>query len=105
MKYLLCVSQFLYSFCFVFRIFKECIPIVVIFCKICFVGFETARALALAGCTVIMACRNISAAKAAAKIITNERAANIHVMALDLASLKSVRQFAQEYIDKGWSVL
>lgn len=67
------------------------------------VGFETARTLALTGCAVIMACRNLTSAKAAADLITQERpAATVHVMQLDLSSFRSVRQFAKEYIDKNW---
>lgn len=73
--------------------------------RCCFIGFETALTLALAGCTVTMACRNMVAAQSAAKKITNKNPdAKVHVIECDLASLKSVRMFAKQYIDKHWLV-
>ncbi|KAH1000472.1 WW domain-containing oxidoreductase [Dendroctonus ponderosae] len=62
------------------------------------IGFETARSLAKHGCTVIFACRNLSAAEEAIeKIRTEERlniADNCVAIHLDLVSLASVVQFA-----------
>ena len=59
------------------------------------IGFETARSLALHGCHVVLACRDISQAEAAAGKIRAEKA---HVrctgMRLDLASLESVTEFS-----------
>ncbi|KXJ80241.1 hypothetical protein RP20_CCG025205 [Aedes albopictus] len=63
------------------------------------IGFETARSLALHGCEVIFACRNESATKEAIdKIATEKEAAGqrCKFMKLDLASLHSVGQCAQE---------
>jgi len=62
------------------------------------IGFETARALAAKGATVIMACRNLDKANPKAEEI---RAAhpgfNVEVMQLDLSNLDSVRQFAEAF--------
>ena len=61
-------------------------------------GFETARALAAKGCTVVLACRNPDKAEAAkARIQTESPHAALQCMALDLGSLASVRAFAQAY--------
>ena len=60
------------------------------------IGFETARALAAAGARVILACRELSGAEDAASRI---RAAHPGALAegqkLDLASLRSVREFSE----------
>jgi NAD(P)-dependent dehydrogenase (short-subunit alcohol dehydrogenase family) len=61
-------------------------------------GFEDARALAGKGATVIMACRCVDKGEAAARQIRGDYpAAAVDVMALDLASLESVRRFAGEF--------
>jgi NAD(P)-dependent dehydrogenase (short-subunit alcohol dehydrogenase family) len=61
-------------------------------------GYETALALAGKGCSVVLACRNIEKAEAAkASILAQHPKATIDCMALDLASLKSVRRFAATY--------
>jgi NAD(P)-dependent dehydrogenase (short-subunit alcohol dehydrogenase family) len=61
-------------------------------------GFETALGLAAKGCSVVLACRNIAKAEAAkAGILARHPKASIHCMALDLASLRSVRKFAAAY--------
>lgn len=59
------------------------------------IGFETARALAEHGATVVMACRNLDKGEAALSRI-RERApeSDVSLMALDLASLASVAAFA-----------
>lgn len=68
-----------------------------------FTGFETARSLALHGCTVVLACRNIESANQAQQTIMTERpAAKVTVMKLDLSSLSSVKSFTQEYQRLGW---
>jgi NAD(P)-dependent dehydrogenase (short-subunit alcohol dehydrogenase family) len=61
------------------------------------IGFETARALAAHGAQVILACRNTSKAEQAADRIRAEygRAA-AGIVRLDLASLASVREAAEE---------
>ncbi|XP_006822216.1 WW domain-containing oxidoreductase-like [Saccoglossus kowalevskii] len=69
------------------------------------IGFETARSLAIHGAHVVMACRNLKKANAAAKKIRDERPeANleIEVMLLDLASFRSVQQFAENYKLREW---
>lgn len=58
-------------------------------------GFETARSLALHGCTVVFACRDITRTQAAIDRIKEERAhAVCDVIELDLARLHSVTKFA-----------
>lgn len=61
------------------------------------IGFATALALAGAGGTVVLACRNLDKAKAAAERITE---GEVHVVRLDLASLASVREAAAELRDR-----
>ena len=61
-------------------------------------GYETALGLAAKGCSVVLACRNIDKAEAAkASILAQHPKAVVDCMALDLASLKSVRKFAAAY--------
>ena len=61
-------------------------------------GFNTAKALALKGAKVIMACRNVEKGKLASSTIINEGAGvKPEVWQLDLASLKSVQQFAEKF--------
>ena len=68
-----------------------------------FLGFETARALALHGVHVTLACRNLKSANAAAAKIKKElEMAKIVTMTLDLASLRSVKQFAENYKHREW---
>lgn len=62
------------------------------------IGKETTRALAKKGAIIIMACRNLEKAEPVCKMIQAESGnPNIEVMKLDLASLKSVRNFRQEF--------
>jgi NAD(P)-dependent dehydrogenase (short-subunit alcohol dehydrogenase family) len=59
------------------------------------IGFETARALALAGAEVILACRDAARGEAAAdQIRADAPAARVEVAQLDLGRLTSVRAFA-----------
>jgi NAD(P)-dependent dehydrogenase (short-subunit alcohol dehydrogenase family) len=64
------------------------------------VGLATAEALAAAGARVILACRNVDKGKAAAATMAD----TVEVRALDLASLTSVREFA-ESVDEPIDVL
>jgi NAD(P)-dependent dehydrogenase (short-subunit alcohol dehydrogenase family) len=58
-------------------------------------GFETARALAAKGATVVMAARNMDKAKQAERAILEENPdATLDVRRLDLASLASVKELA-----------
>ncbi|XP_077982271.1 WW domain-containing oxidoreductase-like [Glandiceps talaboti] len=67
------------------------------------IGFETARNLAIHGAHVVMACRNLKKANAAAKTILEERPeAKVVTMLLDLASFRSVQQFAENYKLREW---
>ena len=60
------------------------------------IGKETALDLAKRGARVILACRDLGKAEAAAHEIRAESGnPNVAVEKLDLASLESVRQFAQ----------
>jgi len=69
------------------------------------IGLETAVGVAAEGATVVMACRNQTKATAAAAEVT-DRTGNkdVHVVALDLSDLASVRQ-AAEAILAGWDRL
>ena len=61
-------------------------------------GYETARALAQHGATVIMACRNRGKAEqAAASILATNPAGKVVIMELDLGDLNSVRGFADAF--------
>jgi NAD(P)-dependent dehydrogenase (short-subunit alcohol dehydrogenase family) len=60
-------------------------------------GFETALALAGAGATVVLACRDVEKGRrAAARIAERTPGGRVLVRRLDLASLASVRQAAEE---------
>jgi len=62
------------------------------------IGYETARALAHKGATVIMACRSVEKGQVAAhKIQDEDPQGTVAVMALDLANLSSVRDFAEGF--------
>ncbi len=62
------------------------------------IGYETARALAEHGATVIMACRNMKKAnRAANQIYTLNPTGKTVIMELDLADLDSVRRFADNF--------
>ena len=62
------------------------------------IGLCAARELARAGAHVIMACRNTGNGEAAAAQIRRELPeASVEVASLDLASLRSVREFAAAY--------
>jgi len=67
------------------------------------IGKQTIKTLYEAGCNVIMACRNTTAAESARSDImdtTPASTATIEVFALDLSSLQSVRDFAVAYTSK-----
>lgn len=61
-------------------------------------GYETAKALAMRGATVIMACRSPERGQAALDSIQAENpTGSARLMALDLASLKDVERFAEAF--------
>lgn len=61
-------------------------------------GFEASKEVARKGAKVIMACRSMDKAQAALTQISEEIPdASVEVMQLDLASLKSVHQFADNF--------
>lgn len=65
------------------------------------IGYEATRALAQNGATVVMACRNMKKANEAVKILHSLVPAKmLDVMALDLSSLASVRQFTTSFLEK-----
>jgi NAD(P)-dependent dehydrogenase (short-subunit alcohol dehydrogenase family) len=65
------------------------------------IGYETARALAYKGATVIMACRCPEKGPTAARQIEAENlAGTVEFMALDLAEMDSVQQFAATFSQK-----
>ncbi len=62
------------------------------------IGLETAKALAIKGADVVMACRNLQKADLAADSIRAEvPGANLTVIKLDLADLASVRMFTEAF--------
>ncbi len=64
-------------------------------------GFEDAKALAAKGAYVILACRDLEKAQAAAEEIHNQNSeASIEVMQLDLANLESIRNFTGQFNDR-----
>lgn len=60
------------------------------------IGRETARDLSGRGAKIIMACRDTKTAEKVAKEISRQTGGELVVMKLDLASLTSVRAFAEE---------
>lgn len=65
-------------------------------------GFHVARALALRGARVIMACRNLEKGEHARELIEQEGpAVEPEVWKLDLGSLDSVRQFSARFMASG----
>lgn len=67
------------------------------------IGFETVRSLVFHGAHVVMACRNMETAKQCKdKILLERPKAEVEVMKLDLASLKSVQDFADQYKQHNW---
>lgn len=64
-------------------------------------GYETALALSKEDYKVILACRNIDKAeKAKSDILAQNDTADLDIIQIDLSSLKSVRNFAQEFLSK-----
>jgi NAD(P)-dependent dehydrogenase (short-subunit alcohol dehydrogenase family) len=62
-------------------------------------GFEVAKGFASRGARVIMACRNVGKGEdARRRIVAEHPRATVEVMALDLASLASVRRFAEDLV-------
>lgn len=62
------------------------------------IGYEAAKALSSQGAHVILAVRNQKKGEEAAEtIISQNKAANVEVLSLNLADLDSVRTFVQEY--------
>ncbi|GAB2235655.1 hypothetical protein Droror1_Dr00026087 [Drosera rotundifolia] len=62
------------------------------------IGIETSRVLALRGAHVIIAARNLEAAKQAKEtILQNNQSARVDVLQLDLASIKSIKEFADNF--------
>jgi NAD(P)-dependent dehydrogenase (short-subunit alcohol dehydrogenase family) len=65
-------------------------------------GYETARSLARKRARVVLACRDPAKAKTAVDAIALESpAARVEAMELDLASLASVRSFAEAFAARG----
>jgi NAD(P)-dependent dehydrogenase (short-subunit alcohol dehydrogenase family) len=61
------------------------------------IGYEAAKALARRGATVLLACRDVGKAERAADVIrTDVGEADVAVVRLDLSSLASVREAADE---------
>jgi NAD(P)-dependent dehydrogenase (short-subunit alcohol dehydrogenase family) len=61
-------------------------------------GYYTTKGLAEKGCEVIMACRNmLKAEEAKAELLSEIPAAKLRVIKLDLSSLESIREFAENF--------
>lgn len=61
------------------------------------IGFETARSMAFHGCEIIFGCRNEEAANEAMEKIRKERPnRKCTSIKLDLSTLKSTKEFADE---------
>ncbi|CAE8618642.1 unnamed protein product, partial [Polarella glacialis] len=68
------------------------------------IGFEAAVRLAEAGATVVATARTAERAAAVEEALRAESgSADVHVLALDLADLSSVRAFVEEYQRQPWS--
>jgi len=65
------------------------------------IGEETARVLAAAGMTVVLAVRNVAKGEQAVASFGDVSPGKCVVMRLDLASLASVRQFAADFLATG----
>ena len=64
-------------------------------------GFETTKALAQKGATVVMACRNMEKGERAQnQVLAEVPNAQLDLMPLDLGDLSSVRDFAAAYTEK-----
>jgi NAD(P)-dependent dehydrogenase (short-subunit alcohol dehydrogenase family) len=61
------------------------------------IGFYTADALAARGATVVLACRDLVRAERAVAKIAAKRHGDVRATGLDLASMTSVRTFAQSW--------
>ncbi len=62
------------------------------------IGYETARALARKGARVILACRDMAKAQAAATAIAAEKpAGSVEAQPLDLSDMESIQRFAQSF--------
>eukprot|EP00794_Sanderia_malayensis_P018717 gene18716-20606_t len=70
------------------------------------IGFEIAKSLALHGCHIVMACRDLNLGRKAADQIRKQQVIStpISVLQCDLASLSSVHKFSQEFLAKDWSL-
>lgn len=65
-------------------------------------GLASVRHLVAGGATVVMACRNLEKAAAARESVLAEHpSARIEIQQLDLASLGSIRRFADELVSTG----
>ena len=63
------------------------------------IGYETAKAMAAKGATVVMACRNLAKANIAAnEIRLAVKDAALDIIQLDLADLASIRGFAEAFL-------
>ncbi len=67
-------------------------------------GLETARALARAGATVLLACRTAERAEAARRQLDGEVGGSLEILPLDLADLASVTAAAAE-VGRRWARL
>jgi NAD(P)-dependent dehydrogenase (short-subunit alcohol dehydrogenase family) len=66
------------------------------------IGFHAARHLAMAGCSVVLGCRDAAKGSAALQRIKQESpTADVELAALDLASLRSVHSLAETFLNSG----
>lgn len=66
------------------------------------IGYQAARELARHGAVVLLGCRSVAKGQAARDSIVKEQpGAQVEIVELDLASLDSIRSFAQAYVAGG----
>ena len=64
------------------------------------IGLETAKEVAKAGATVVLACRDEKRGRDAAVVVNEVRAGSAQFLKLDLSDLSSVRLFVNEFKSK-----
>ena len=67
-------------------------------------GYSAAATLPNQGATVVIAAHNLAKAQQAAERISNLSGVNASAMSIDLSSLESVRNFAQDFKRKFWGI-
>jgi NAD(P)-dependent dehydrogenase (short-subunit alcohol dehydrogenase family) len=64
------------------------------------IGFEAAKHLGKAGADIVLACRSVTKAQEAAKVLRTQVRGKVDVVQIDLSDLSSVRKVAEEILEK-----